>query len=61
MTKRNALLYTAIFLELQKLCPNLKSNIKHAMLDFERAVVKGLRDTFINTEIHICWFHTKKV
>lgn len=61
MTKRNSLLYSATFFELQKLCLKLNANLKHVMLDFEKAVVKSLKETFSNTEIHICWFHTKKV
>lgn len=61
MTHRNAVLYKATLLLIQNLCPNFQLNLKHAMMDYEQAPIKSLNEVFPYIQIHICWFHSKKV
>ncbi|XP_051168362.1 uncharacterized protein LOC127286102 [Leptopilina boulardi] len=60
MTRRTKLLYKAVLIKIQELCPNLKNNLEHSMLDFESAVQTAIKELFPNCQIHGCWFHSKK-
>lgn len=55
------MLYKAVLIKIQELCPNLKNNLEHSMLDFESAVQTAIKELFPNCQIHGCWFHSKKV
>lgn len=59
MQNRTKASYIALFESIKRLCAEryLNFNPKTAMIDFEKAAIKGLNETCQDTEIKGCLFH----
>lgn len=61
-TNMTALMYNAMWQKLFSLIPSLKENVKYMSIDYERAALKSIKDTFGDSvKILICLFHHEQV
>ncbi|CAA91234.2 hypothetical protein [Bracoviriform inaniti] len=56
-SNQTAELYTGIWNFLLERAPGLKDNLKVVMMDFERALIKSVKESMPNVTIRGCWFH----
>ncbi len=60
-SNQTAELYTGIWNFLLERAPGLKDNLKVVMMDFERALIKSVKESMPNVTIRGCWFHFTRV
>lgn len=59
MTRKTTLSYNSVWEAIKELCPNFKPT--RAMSDFEKALMKSLRDSFPGIVVKGCYFHICQV
>ncbi|XP_066592929.1 uncharacterized protein [Prorops nasuta] len=59
-SSRTSLMYSCMWDKILELIPQLKANLKYAMIDFEKAAINALQLKFPDIKLHGCWFHYKQ-